>query len=89
MHIEPGLYPSKVDTVVAMNSKVREHLGTRALEYNGIYVSVDRITQNIAVHLPENQSVFFIQSSDSSHMFCCDLEQNQTGVKMIGKGPHY
>ena len=45
MHIEPGLYPSFVDIVVAMNNKIRESLGAQAFEYNGIYVSVDKITQ--------------------------------------------
>ena len=31
----------------------------------------------------------FNTSSDLSHFFSCDLEQNQTGVIMSGKGPHY
>ena len=89
MHVEPGLYPSKVDIVVAMNDKVRKRIGAQKYEYNGIYVSVDKITQKVAVHLPEDQSVFIIQSADLSHIFGCDLEQNQTGVIMKGKGPHY
>ena len=89
MHIEPGLYPSIVDIVVAMNNKIRERLGAPAFEYKGIYVSVDKITQKITIHLPDDQSVFIIQSSDLSHIFGCDLEQNQTGVIMSGKGPHY
>ena len=89
MNIEPGLYPSIVDIVVAMNNKIRERLGAQVFEYNGIYVSVDKITQKVAVHLPESQSVFIIQSADLSHIFGCDLEQNQTGVIMKGKGPHY
>ena len=72
-----------------MNNKIREPLRAQAFEYNGFYVSVDKMTRNVAVLLPENQSVFFIQSSDSSHIFGCDLEQNQTGVIKKGKGPHY
>ena len=36
MHIEPGLYPSTVDIVVAMNNTFRERLGAQAFEYNGI-----------------------------------------------------
>ena len=59
MHIEPGLYPSFVNIVVAMNNKVRERLGAQAFEYNGICVLVDKVTQKVAVHLPENQSVFY------------------------------
>ena len=78
-----------VDIVVAMNDKVRKRRGAQKYEYNGIYVSVDKITQKVAIHLPEDQSVFIIQSADLSHIFGCDLEQNQTGVIMKGKGPHY
>ena len=89
MNIEPGLYPSIVEILEAMNNKTRERLGAQVFEYNGILVSVDKITQKVAVHLPESQSVFIIQSADLSHIFGCDLEQNQTGVIMKGKGPHY
>ena len=89
MHIEPGLYTSIVDIVVAMNDKVRECIGAQKYEYNGIDVSVDKITQKIDFHLNEDQSVFIIQSADLSHNFGCDLEQNQTGVIMKRKGPHY
>ena len=84
MHIEQGLHPSIVDVVVAMNN--RECLGAQAFECNGIYVSVDKISQKIALHLSENQSVFIIQSSDLCHIFDCDY---QTGVIMKQKGSHY
>ena len=57
MNIEPGLYPSIVDILVAMNNKIRERLGAQAFECNGLYVSFDKITQKVAVPLPENQSV--------------------------------
>ena len=53
-----------------------------------ISVSVYKITQNVAVHLPENQSVFVIENFDLSHIFGCDSEQNQAGVIMRGKRPH-
>ena len=53
MHIDSGLYPSFVIIFVAMNSKIRERLVVQAFEDNGIYVSVDKITQKIAVHLPD------------------------------------
>ena len=72
-----------------MNNKIRERLGAQVFEYNGVYVAVDKITQKVGVHLPENQSLFIIQSADLSHIFGCDLEQNQTGVTMKGKGPYY
>ena len=80
MNIEPRLYPSIVDIVVAMNNEIRERLGAQVIEYNGIYVSVDKITQNVAVHLPESQSVFIIQSADLSHLFGCDLEKKTNRV---------
>ena len=43
----------------------------------------------MSIYLPLDQSVFIIQSPDLSHIFDCDLEQNQTGVIMKRKGPHY
>ena len=89
MNIEPGLYPSIVGINVAMNNKIRERLGAQVFEYNVIYVSVDKITQKVVVYLPHIQSVFIFQSADLSHIFGFDLEQNQTGVIMKGKGPHY
>ena len=85
MHFDPGLHPSIVDIVAAMNSKIRERLGAQAFKYNGVHVSVDKFTQKIAVHLPEIQSVFIIQNSDFSHIFGYNLEQNQTGVIMKKK----
>ena len=38
-----------------MNNKIRERLGAEVFKYNGIYVSVDKITQKSAVHLFEYQ----------------------------------
>ena len=81
IYIEPGLYPSIVDIVVAMNDKIRKRIAAQKNEYNGVYVPVDKITQKTANHLLEDQSVFIIRSAD--------LERNQTGVMMKGKGPHY
>ena len=69
-----------------MNNKIRDR---PAFGYNGIYLSIDKITQKVFVPLPENQSLFINQSSDLSHTFSCDLEQNQTGVIIKGKCPHY
>ena len=45
MHFEPGLYPSIIDIVVAMKDKVRKRLGAQKIEYNGIYVLMDKIGQ--------------------------------------------
>ena len=60
MYIEPRLYPITIDIVVTGNKQIRECLDAQAFEYSGIYVSVDKVTQKIAVHLPENQSAFII-----------------------------
>ena len=85
MHIESLLYPSIADLVVAMNEKVRKRIGAQKYEYNGIYVSVDEITQTINIHLPEDQSVFIIQNAGLGPIFGCNLEQNQTRVIMKRK----
>ena len=50
---------------------------------------LDNITQKIAIHLPEHQSLFIIQIANLSHICGCDLEQNQTVVIMSGKRPHF
>ena len=89
MHIEPGRYPSIVDIVVAMNEKFGKRIAAQKKEYNVIYVSLDKITEKIAIQLPEDQSVFIILSADLSHNFGCDLEQNRTGVLRKGKRPHH
>ena len=70
------LYPSIGDIVVAMKNKFCENIASQTFEYNGIYVSVDKITQMVAVNSPENQSVFIIQRACLSHVFRCDLKQN-------------
>ena len=89
MNVESRLYQSIVDIIVALNNKIRERLGAHVFEYNGTYLSEDKITHKNAVHLLENRSVFIIQSADLSHTFDCDIEQNQTGVIVEEKGPHY
>ena len=63
-----------------MNSKIQERLVVQAFEDKGIYVSVDKITQKIAVHLPDDQSVVIDQSSDLGHIFGCDLEKTKQGL---------
>ena len=88
LNIEPGLYPSIVDKVLALKNNLKR-LGAQVFEYNGNYVSGDKITQNFVVQLPESQAVFIVQSADLSHIFNCDLEQNQTGIIMKRKCPHY
>ena len=52
MHNEHGLYPSFVDIIVAMNDKVRKRIGAQNYEHNGVYVSLDKITQKVVIQLP-------------------------------------
>ena len=44
MHFDPGLYPSIVGIVVAMNDKVSMRKGAQTFENNRTDVSVDKIT---------------------------------------------
>ena len=81
MNLETCLYPSIVDIVVAMNNKIWERLGAQAFEYNGIYISVDKITLKVAIHLPESQSLFNIENSELSHVFDCDLSKIKQELK--------
>ena len=71
MHYDPGLYPSTVDIVVALNDKVRNSIGAQKIEFNGIYVSVDKITKKMPFNYLriEDQSVFLIRSAELSHIF--------------------
>ena len=55
-----------------MNDKVRKRIGAQKYEYNGMYVSVDKITQKNANQKPEDQPVYRIQSADLSHIFGSD-----------------
>ena len=56
MHIGPGLYTSIVDIVVIMNGEVQKQKGAQKFEYNGIYVSVDKITKKMPlIYLRINQ----------------------------------
>ena len=51
-----------------MNDKVRKSFCAQNYENNGILVSVDKITQKVAILLPDDQSVLIIQSADLSHI---------------------
>ena len=69
MHIELGLSPSIVVIVKARNDTVQKREGAQKLQYNGLYVLLDNITQKLAILLPEDQSVFFIPNTDLSQYF--------------------
>ena len=73
-HIEPGLDPCIVVTVVAKIDKVQQRLDSQKYKYKGIYVSIDKYTTLLANHLPEDQSVVIIQSADLNNNFDCDVE---------------
>ena len=44
MRIDPALYTSVTDMVVAINDKVRKRIDAHKYEYNGIYKSLDKLT---------------------------------------------
>ena len=88
MHIEPGMHPRIVDKVLAMKDEIRKQIGVQKNEF-GIPASVDKITQKVAIHLTEGQSVFIIQSSDLKFFIGYDLEQNKTGILLSGKFLYY
>ena len=60
-----------------MNDKVPKRIGAQKYEYNGMYVSVDKITQKVAIQIPEDQPVFINQSADLSHIF----GSNRTNIR--------
>ena len=45
----PDLYPSFVVIVVAINANVRKRLVAQTFDYYGIRVSVNKITQEVAI----------------------------------------
>ena len=63
-HFEPGLYPNTVDIDVAMNNLIENVLVYQKHGYSGSHVSVDKITQKLAILLYEDESVLILQSSD-------------------------
>ena len=89
MSIEPGLYPRMVDIAVAMKNKNGVIPGAQVFEYNGSYVSIDDITQQIAIQLTEDQPFFVFQNTTLSQMLTCELEQIQTKVMVSQKRPYY
>ena len=56
MSINQGLHPSIFDMVLVMNDKARKRISARKSDCNGIYVSVDKITQKMPfIYLRINQ----------------------------------
>ena len=62
-----------------MKAKVQKRLGAQKYEKKEIHVSVGKITQKIAIRLPENQSVFIIQKS----YFICDMNKLDNGYDIL------
>lgn len=83
--LAPGLYPSIADVVKAMNKLISEREKTDRFQ---ITFSVDKISQQLYLHLPTESSKLVLHSGDLSHVFGADLKSNETGVWMSGKGPH-
>ena len=68
-----------------MNKLISEREKTDRFQ---ITFSVDKISQQLYLHLPTESSKLVLHSGDLSHVFGADLKSNETGVWMSGKGPH-
>ena len=70
-------------------TKFKKRISAQKYYYIGYHVLQDKITQKIDIQIPDDYSHFIIQNADLSHVFGCNLEQNQTRVIKCGKGPHF
>ena len=61
IHVELELYSSLVELVVAMNDKVRKRMDAQFFDYSGIQVSLDKITQKLAIPSPGDLTVMKIK----------------------------
>ena len=64
--LPPGLYPSIADVVKAMNKLISEREKTDRFQ---ITFSVDKISQQLYLHLPTESSKLVLHSGDLSHVF--------------------
>ena len=64
-----------------MNKLISEREKTDRFQ---ITFSVDKISQQLYLHLPTESSKLVLHSGDLSHVFGADLKSNETGVWMSG-----
>ena len=83
---DPGLYPSISDIVNEMNRKIQEQ---EKYEKTPIKLQVNKITQQIFLNLPIQNSLIVIFSADLCHVFGCEEAVYGMGVFMSGAGPHF
>ena len=83
-YLEPGLYHSITDFVVAINMLIQKrHNHTET----SIAVKVSRRTQKPQIHLANERSGFAFFSTDLGHNFRSNVA-NEVGVLLRGKGPN-
>ena len=83
-YLEPGLYPSIMDIVEAMDTLIQERNNQSE---NRITVKVSRRTQKVEIYLAEEGSGLAFFSMDLGHIFGKNVA-NEFGVMLRGKGPH-
>ena len=83
-YLEPGLYPSIMDIIEAMNILIQER---RNHSENCIKVKVSRRTQKVEIYLANEGSGLAFFSTDLGHIFGSNVG-NEFGVMLRRKGPH-
>ena len=83
-YLEPDLFSSITDIVEAMNTLIQDRNNHRD---TCITIKVSRVTQKVKVHLPNEESILAIFSTDFGLMFGGDV-RNDSGLLMRGKEPH-
>ena len=84
--LDPGLYPSISDIVNEMNKKIQ---ALEKYEKTPIRLHVNKITQQIPLSLPNENSLLVVFSADLCHVFGCGEAVYWMGVFMSGAGPHF
>ena len=83
-YLEPGFYPTIINTVGAMNTLIQERHNDIENCTTG---KVSRRTQNVEIYLATKGSGLPIYSTDLGHIFGSYVG-NEFGVILRGKGPH-
>ena len=84
--LDPGLYTSISDTVNEINRKIQQR---EKHEKTPIKLHVNKITQQISLRFPIQNSLLVIFSTDLCRVFGGEEAVYGSGVYMSGAGPHF